>query len=331
LGEQLLGFSIIEDVQKSYLLNSGAQGQSNKPVYRATQHKKAIRLHLARFFFGVDFAGLALAILPSFSLKRFSLSSVSSWRAACLNFLSWFGAFDMAEYISFSDESCITAHDYMIIGGVLCRDDCAQEIVARLSKIHPTKPDHWAYEWKNIREKNADRYHRFVELFFEYNREHCLDFACLVIDCRNLDHKRFNDGDGDKGFNKFLYQHLLKHSREMGETGKFRCYHDQRSSKYDLDEIRSMLNFKSFQADGRFVHRYRELAYADKRNRPMLQFADVILGAVGFAWNRKAEQNPVSAKAIIADEVRKGANVASLATRTWMSEKHFSIWEFGLS
>lgn len=237
----------------------------------------------------------------------------------------------MAEYVSFSDESCVTAHDYMIIGGVLCRDDCASELIRKLSDIHPTKPDHWAYEWKNIRERNVDRYRAFVDLFFEYNKAHRLDFACLVVDCRGLDHDKFNDGDGDKGFNKFLYQHLLKLSREMGEQARFRCYHDRRSSKYDLDEIRAMLDAKAFQSDGRLVRRYRELSYSDKRDRPMLQFADVILGAVGFAWNGKTETLSATAKAEIAERVRIGACVQTLAAQTRMSEKHFSIWPFRLS
>src|SRR3974390_2348457 len=185
----------------------------------------------------------------------------------------------MHEYVSFSDESCTSGHDFMVIGGVLCRDDCADQMLLDLKRLHPPRPADWYYEWKYIRTGNLSRYEDFVHLFFDYNREHRIDFSCVVIKCADIDHALHNDGDGEKGFNKFLFQHLYRHYRAMRSRSHFRCYHDRRESRYDLNEVRQMLNAKCFQADGRFVHRYREVAYSDKAYRPMLQFADVLIGA----------------------------------------------------
>lgn len=219
----------------------------------------------------------------------------------------------------------------MIIGGVLSADHSIENIIGDLRQLPRSKADHWDYEWKNIREGNLSKYEDFVDLFFEHNRSHRLDFSCVVIQCDRLDHASFNEGDGELGFNKFLYQYLLRYSRVHEDEASFRCYHDQRSSKYDLDKIREMLDAKAFQLNPRYVTRYNELAFADKRNRPMLQFADVILGGVGFEWNGKHLQNPDTPKAKIARRIRNGAGVQTLAKQTWMSERHFSIWKFELS
>ena len=69
------------------------------------------------------------------------------------------------DYLSFSDESCTNDHDYMIIGGVLCAHHCHDELIADLRALPRT-----------IRERNLSKYEAFVDLFFAYNREHCLDF-----------------------------------------------------------------------------------------------------------------------------------------------------------
>jgi Protein of unknown function (DUF3800) len=219
----------------------------------------------------------------------------------------------------------------MVIGGVLCAHHCIDDLISDLRRLPRTKRDHWDYEWKNIRDNNLTKYESFVDLFFEYNRDHRLDFACLIIECALLDHASFNEGDGEIGFNKFLFQHLFRHARTFEDAISFRCYHDRRSSKYDLDEIREMLDAKAFQLNPRYVRRYHEVAYADKQTRPLLQFADVIVGAVGFEWNKKHLKTPNSAKAQIARRVRNGACVPTLAKQTWMREPHFSIWKFELS
>jgi hypothetical protein len=230
------------------------------------------------------------------------------------------------DFVSYSDESCITGHKFMVIGGVLCRDDTAKSLLRELDSIHPNRPGHWSYEWKYIRPTNLQRYERFIDLFFEYNKEHKIDFSCVVIECAELDHATFNEGDGEKGFNKFMFQHLFRHYRALRGISRFRCYHDRRESLYDLADIRNMLNAKCFQQDGRLVTRYRELAYADKLERPMLQFADVLIGAVGFAWNRKA-----GSKNEIAERVRLNACLDSLAEPTPPGLKNFDIWKFELS
>jgi hypothetical protein len=218
----------------------------------------------------------------------------------------------------------------MIIGGVLCRPDCEREFVADMADRLRLGSKGWCYEWKNVRDRNIQQYEKIVDLFFEYNSEHCLDFSCLVVDCNAVDHDAFNDGDWDKGFNKFLYQHLAKHYRSFGAPSQFRCYHDRRGSRYDLNEIKRMLNFK-YQYEGmRIVSPYREVSYSDKLVHPLLQIADILIGAVGYAWNDKLRQFPDGVKTRLCEHVRRRAALHDLATRTFFNATHFSIWEFRL-
>lgn len=235
------------------------------------------------------------------------------------------------KYHAFSDETCVTAHRYMVIGGVVCTPNIAKSIISDLEKLHPSRPVHWAYEWKNVREANLKRYFAFLDLFFDYNSSHHIDFRCIVIDCEGLDHGSFNDGDGDLGFNKFLYQHLLSHYRHYGDGCSFYCYHDRRVSRWSLDEIKSMLNNKSASGINDDRRHYPLLAYSDKRVEPMLQFSDVLIGAVGFAWNKKDETLGGKPKHRLAEHVRKLAGLPTLARKTPYDKRHFDIWPLRLS
>lgn len=212
----------------------------------------------------------------------------------------------------------------------MCTRSFARHIVRDLDALHPQRPEHWCYEWKNVRTNNFERYKKFIDLFFEYNSSHHIDFRCIVIDCSNLDHASFNDGDGDLGFNKFLYQHLLSHHRAHGDGCSFHSYHDRRTSIWSLDEIKRRLNNKTSAGEPTPKRRYPLLAYSDKRIEPLLQFADVLIGAIGFAWNEKAAQFP-GAKCDLAEYTRRSACLPTLAAGTPLHKQHFNIWPFRLS
>lgn len=219
----------------------------------------------------------------------------------------------------------------MIIGGVLCRPDCERQFITELGLIRKRPEAGWPFEWKNIRGRNLRQYEKIVDLFFEYNTEHCLDFSCLVVDCNQVDHDRHSEGDGDKGFNKFLYQHLLKHYRTMEPPSRFRCYHDRRGSRYTLDDIKQMLNFKNNFEGGKIVQPYREISYSDKQIHPMLQIADILIGAVGYSWNDKLRLYPDTPRTKLCEHIRGRACLKDLSSQTFYNSKHFSIWPFKLS
>lgn len=218
----------------------------------------------------------------------------------------------------------------MLVGGVLCAADAEAMICSDLDALLPGRPAHWSYEWKHIRETNSERYADFVDLFFRYNKEHILDFRCVVLECAKFDHRTYNDGDGEIGFNKFLYQYLLSHNRHLGPRATFRCYHDRRTSKYDLREVCQMLNNRTARRDIIPQRRYKEVAYGNLRTHPLMQFADVLIGAVGFCKNSKDKGSPLSPKSEVANYIRKSACLASLSEKTPPSMKHFDIWDFDL-
>lgn len=231
----------------------------------------------------------------------------------------------MHQYVTFSDEACTSGHDFMVIGGIMCSEDCAARMLRQIDIIHPGRPDHWTYEWKYLRKSNMQRYRDFVNLFFEFNKEHLVDFRCAVFDCREFRHKHFNGGDKELGFNKFLRLHLYSHWRALRGSARFNCYHHRRDSRYDLETVRSVMNNHCFKSGGRIVDPYKEVAYTSFADKPMLQFADVLIGAVGFRWNKKT-----GIKAEIADLIQDyGCHQLSEPTPAPM--KHFDIWNVDLA
>jgi hypothetical protein len=69
------------------------------------------------------------------------------------------------DYVVFTDESSITAANYMVIGGVLCRTETANDIADEIQRMrgkHPFKSD--SIQWKHINERKIPIYKAFIDI-----------------------------------------------------------------------------------------------------------------------------------------------------------------------
>lgn len=226
-------------------------------------------------------------------------------------------------YTTFSDESHIGNHRYMIIGGLVCRPEEAKSLRARIRRAQGRFPD--GLKWERIRRRNFGRYASLIEDFAILNRDQRVDFAAIVIDMDLADHKRFNEGDSEMGFHKFLAQHLLRHSRELGRQATFHCYYAYRTSPRHLYEVQDAINNMArihYRDDKR---RFLELKNRQFSAEPMFFLADILIGAVGAAYNVTLKPG---AKRDLAELIRCEAGLETLAKLTLRERRNFNIWEF---
>ena len=67
-------------------------------------------------------------------------------------------------------------------------------------------------------------------------------YYSLVVDNSKMDHKRFNDGDKEIGFNKMLFRLLFQFARKYRSQPIFYAYLDHRATVHTPDRMRLMLN-----------------------------------------------------------------------------------------
>lgn len=186
-----------------------------------------------------------------------------------------------------------------------------------------------SFQWKNLTPARLPFYRRLLDAFLGWNEEHIVDFHAVVVERARLRNREFNGGDAERAFNKFLYQSMYSGYRRYPDARVLRCFHGNRVSPYDLDDLRKMLNNTVTGAQWGAVGPYREVKYMDVRSTGPLQLADVLLGAVGSRWNTK---KPVTnlAKIELARRLESECPADSLRSRTPPQKSHFDIWEFKL-
>lgn len=231
-------------------------------------------------------------------------------------------------YNVYADETCQNAHRYMVIGGVVCRPDFAAYITREIDDIKASFSKPGVVKWNLVKVSKLKRYKAIVDCFFDHNAEHRIDFSAIVIDTSKLNHRKFNAGIADVGFNKFVYQHLVKHTRKYEKCSYFMGILDHRDTPTPLEDLRSIVNGGCAKHHRDFAHRYKTLHFRFCKDENLLQVSDLLIGAIGHCLNGKDDTSRNPAKPELADYIRQKACVKSLALRTYYARKHFDIWHF---
>jgi hypothetical protein len=233
------------------------------------------------------------------------------------------------DYAIFSDESCITGHRYMLVGGVSCATRDAERVNAGVAMIRRrSRFPGDSLQWKNIKGESKLRdYRSLVDYFCGLNEDHVLDFTCVVIDTHMLDHRRFNNGDAEAFFQKMMFCLVRAKVELYDEPFTLRCFHGERASRFDLQEVRVIINrgiAKRVARPGYFP--LRQLDYANVSKSGLHQLNDVLLGCVAYHWNRKMRLVEGSEKATVARYAQCECLPHDLGQPTPQSKRHFNIW-----
>lgn len=246
-----------------------------------------------------------------------------------------FGADRLGDYASFTDESSITGHRYMIVGGVTCRTAHALAVHERVEAIRAkSRFPSDSFQWKHYRDDKWDDYKRIVDFFLDDNASQRLDFSCIIIDTHQLNHRRYNDGDGETFFQKMICEHAIAMTRNYAPS-IIRILHGHRDSRYDLLEVRKIINntLARNRLQDRYEQNYRPLRQLDYIQVPEsgpTQIADILLGAVSYYWNPGLRAGGTSRKRKLAEYISAECCAASLAIPTPKSMPHFDIWKLRL-
>lgn len=236
------------------------------------------------------------------------------------------GVNEVQHYI-FADESNLNSK-YLLIGGIWVDDLTYKVVVEKCNQFKQSigwTPDA-KFNWKNVSKLTLPHYKCFIDIFFEFN----LKFNTIVINQKEVCLKKNCENDPELGFYKFYYL-LLWHNSSKNENVEYRIYLDRRNNRENtrLGILKEILEYgkPKFLEPGMNI---KTLEPVNSKYYNLIQFSDVLLGAIGFHYNQRHMIDDASQiKCELAQYIATKINRKSLNFETSKNgHKNINIWLF---
>jgi hypothetical protein len=199
----------------------------------------------------------------------------------------------------------------MVIGAVSCPASRKRELVRRIHNLRAIHGAQGEFGWKRLSPNKKEFYWDLLGLFAG---ERDLQFRCIVVDKTT-----FVSEDAELGFYKLYYQ-MLVHWLSPGCA--YRIYLDwqQNREQTRFTKLRDILRRK---LSGRAL--IKSLESSDSSELELMQLADLLMGAVGYAWNGR---DASATKVQFCEELAAALHMSSLVSTTSPSEAKFNVFHF---
>lgn len=230
----------------------------------------------------------------------------------------------------FADESCQNNHRYMVLSGVAVESTDLHRVIGDIKSVRAKHNIYGEFKWAKVSKSKRSAYIDLVDKFFHLSAVDLIHFHSVTIDTERLDHAKYNLGDSEIGFNKFIYQLLMKFGRKY-RGNDINCYLHRRTTNQSLDELRAMLNNGIAKRFGVMSQPYKRVHFLGSKGCDLLQLNDVLLGAVASRTNNHHMRPDASpTKSELSEHILRCANVRNPLADTPLSNSRFTIWNMVL-
>jgi hypothetical protein len=105
---------------------------------------------------------------------------------------------------AYIDESSQNKHRFLVLGVVIFRMTSAQKFNDLIATARLPELPQGEAKWTKVSKAKLAAYKRLVDVLFDNPEE--IHFHSLFVDTTQQDHKSYNEGDEEIGFNKEVYQ-----------------------------------------------------------------------------------------------------------------------------
>jgi hypothetical protein len=178
-------------------------------------------------------------------------------------------------------------------------------------------------KWTKVSRAKLAAYKRIVDTLFDNPK--LVNFHSLIVDTTYVDHRRWNDGSREIGFNKEIYQLARKFAR-MYKKPVFHLYPDQRETSQNPEDLRLVLNRGRKKDGDKRDWPFRRCQFRNSETTLRLQLVDVVIGALAFELNghgKAADASP--AKIELSAYVLKRAGIVD-ARKDTARVATFTMW-----
>ncbi len=222
-------------------------------------------------------------------------------------------------YNLYCDEASTTGARYMLIGGLWVPWEGEPGVRLVLSEVRARHNLLAEMKWTKVSQTMLPAYKDFVDVFFD---NASLSFKCIVVDTHILDYRTFHGGDRELGFYKFYFQLV---SRNLAPDNLYWLFTDERKNRkpYRLAVLKLTVNrWWKRQAD---VEPLRNVEPRRSHDEDLIQLADILLGAVAYAWNQR-QGSPAKLSLVAHIAQRLSWPTLYLATRA--TAPKVNIWKW---
>jgi hypothetical protein len=197
---------------------------------------------------------------------------------------------------------------YMVIGAVESPRSKKRQIVKDIHMLRRKHCTQGEFGWKRLSPNKRDFYFAILDYFVNSD---VLAFRCIVVDKHN-----FTIDDEELGFYKLYYQMLF---HWLVYYNEYYIYLDHKTNAQQdrLYALRKCLLR---------AHVIKALEPANSKELEIMQLTDLLIGAVGYAWNLRNESQ---VKSDFCNTLATRLGLSRLDVSTWKSERKFNVFFFG--
>lgn len=223
------------------------------------------------------------------------------------------------------DESSQTQCRFLLLGGTVLPTAAVATATQAIMDLKAPELTHGEMKWGKVSKAKLPAYIRLVDSFFDNPALSEAHFHSIVVDTSRLNHRLFNQGSSEVGFNKEIYQLATKCAR-LYTTQCFNVYLDQRETPQHPNDLRTILNMGRKKAGDRRDWPFRRCQFRDSKKTPLLWISDILSGALAFHLNgHRAKDGASPARCTLSDYILHRAGVPRPQADTAMSGK-FTVW-----
>lgn len=232
----------------------------------------------------------------------------------------------MRIYDIFIDESSQTKHKHTLLGGLIVQRDFTFALNAMLEMACSYYSISREAKWTKVSKRHLPAYRALVDTFFK-SPEYITPchFHATAIESALQNHSKFNDGNKETGFNKEIYQLIMKFVR-LYPDGIYHIHLDYRDAAEDNEEMRRILNKGIYRRLNRSDRPIRRLHMRQSHDVLTLQLVDILLGGVAYQLNGHIDKkNASEPKCSLSRHITDLALIKDINRDTSMSGK-FTLW-----
>ena len=220
----------------------------------------------------------------------------------------------------------------MVFGGLMLPVEMAAEFKTEMQTWRQKWNMSAELKWSKISNGKHDEYRDYVDCGLRRLAAGQIVFRSIVLERRLLNYRRFQDGDAELGFHKFLYQ-LIFHCfcKRLCAGDRMVVFLDRRQTTYDHKELAQVLNASACRQMAIVGRPVAKVEPINSKHSELMQLNDVLMGAVGFHNNCK-EKLPGTrqSKKDVAMQIASAMNLATLKVSTSPLLDRFGVWQFRL-
>lgn len=234
----------------------------------------------------------------------------------------------------YADESSQNAHRHLAMGACVAGRADAERIFQAFTA---GRSRHGLLggelKWAKVSKAKLGCYIAMCDILFDLIERDVVHFHALTLDTSTIDHKTHSEGNAEIGFNKLIYQLLLhKFGRRYGAASNIQVHLDNRTHNENPNAMTDMLN-AALARDWNILSKpFQSVQFANSKDHDLLQFADILIGAIAYRRNRfdlkpEAAPHKIALMKHIAGRIRRIEAKGRLSPRP----KKFTVWDFRYS